>query len=180
MAAKKTYNGPPLALLPSHVPNRQALMEQLALGEGGLRVGLAWKGSSDHPRDAQRSMPSACLSPLAGLSGVAWYSFQREVDLVAPFSGVLPLGHLLSDFSDTAFALEAMDLLITVDTAVAHLAGALGIPTLLMVTNIPDWRWLMDRGDSPWYPTFRIYRQPVPGDWDSVVMNLHMDLLSHA
>jgi len=111
---------------------------------------------------------------------VTWYSFQRESDLADPLPGILPLGHLLSNFSDSAFALEAMDLLITVDTAVAHLAGALGIPTLLMVTNIPDWRWLMDRVDSPWYPTLRLYRQPVPGDWNSVVQNILTDLLSHA
>ncbi|MDR3684471.1 MAG: tetratricopeptide repeat protein [Geothrix sp.] len=168
----------PYLRVPPHVPNRQALCERLALGAGRLRVGLAWKGSSDHPRDAQRSVPPACLTPLAKLPGVAWYSFQREGGLPEPFPGILALGPLLSTFSDTAFALEAMDLLITVDTAVAHLAGALGIPTLLLVTNIPDWRWLMDRDDSPWYPTLRIYRQPLPGDWDSVVQHVLADLMS--
>ena len=109
---------------------------------------------------------------------MAWYSFQKEENLVAPFTELLPLGRLLSSFSDTAFALSAMDLLITVDTAVAHLAGALGIPVLLLVTNIPDWRWLMDRDDSPWYPTVRLYRQPMPGDWDSVVQRVLADLMS--
>jgi hypothetical protein len=166
----------PYLRVPAQVPNRQALTERLALGEGRLRVGLAWKGSSAHPRDAQRSMPSACLSPLAELPEVTWYSFQREDDLVEPFPGILPLGHLLSTFSDTAFALNAMDLLITVDTAVAHLSGALGVPTLLLVTNIPDWRWLMDRVDSPWYPTLHIYRQPRPGDWDDVIRQVVDDL----
>jgi Tetratricopeptide repeat len=170
----------PYLRVPAQVPNRQGLTERLALGEGLLRVGLAWKGSSDHPRDAQRSMPAESLSPLAGLPEVAWYSFQREDGLATPFPGIHSLGPLLSTFSDTAFALNAMDLLITVDTAVAHLAGALGIPTLLMVTTIPDWRWLMDRSDSPWYPTLRLYRQPVPGDWGSVVQCILVDLLSHA
>jgi len=170
----------PYLRVPRHVPNRLALTELLAPRSGRLRMGLAWKGSSDHPRDAQRSVPPDCLNPLAQLPGVTWYSFQRESDLADPLPGILPLGHLLSNFSDSAFALEAMDLLITVDTAVAHLAGALGIPTLLMVTNIPDWRWLMDRVDSPWYPTLRLYRQPVPGDWNSVVQNILTDLLSHA
>jgi hypothetical protein len=168
----------PYLRVPPHVPNRQGLMDQLALGEGQIRVGLAWKGSGDHPRDAQRSMPTATLSPLAALPGVAWYSFQREDDLVDPFPGILPLGPLLSTFSDTALALQAMDLLITVDTAVAHLAGAMGIPTLLLVTNIPDWRWLMDRDDSPWYPTLRLYRQPAPGDWNSVVQCVLSDLMA--
>jgi hypothetical protein len=166
----------PYLRVPSHVPNRQGLLDRLAQGEGRIRVGLAWKGSGDHPRDAQRSIPAATLSPLAVLPGVAWYSFQREDDLVDPFPGILPLGHLLSTFSDTALALQAMDLLITVDTAVAHLAGALGIPTLLLVTNIPDWRWLMDRDDSPWYPTFHIYRQQTPGDWPEVIQRLVSDL----
>jgi len=166
----------PYLRVPPHVPNRQKLTERLALGEGRLRVGLTWKGSSDHPRDAQRSISAATLSPLDGLPEVAWYNFQWEDDLAVPFPGVLPLGHLLSTFSDTAFALNAMDLLITVDTAVAHLAGALGIPTLLLVTNIPDWRWLMDRDDSPWYPTVRIYRQPLPGDWASVIEQVMFDL----
>jgi hypothetical protein len=169
----------PYLRVPAHVPNRQGLMEQLALGEGRIRVGLAWKGSGDHPRDGDRSIPPASLAPLAALPGVAWYSFQREEELLDPFPGILPLGHLLSTFSDTAFALDSMDLLITVDTAVGHLAGALGIPTLLLVTNIPDWRWLMDRADSPWYPTLRIYRQPVPGDWNSVVQCLLSDLMNN-
>ena len=166
----------PYLRVPSYVPNHQALTDRLALGGSRLRVGLAWKGSSNHPRDEQRSIPAGCLSPLAGLTGVAWYSFQRECDLADPFPGIHSLSHLLSTFSDTAFALDAMDLLITVDTAVAHLAGAMGIPTLLMVTNIPDWRWLMDRADSPWYPTLRIYRQPLPGDWHSVIEQVVSDL----
>ena len=168
----------PYLRVPPQVPHRQELTEQLALGDGRLRVGLAWKGSSDHPRDAARSISPATLAPLAALPGVAWYSFQKEENLVAPFTELLPLGRLLSSFSDTAFALSAMDLLITVDTAVAHLAGALGIPVLLLVTNIPDWRWLMDRDDSPWYPTVRLYRQPMPGDWDSVVQRVLADLMS--
>jgi len=83
---------------------------------------------------------------------------------------------LLSSFSDTAYALRSMDLLITVDTAMAHLAGALGVPTLLLVSYIPDWRWMMGRVDSPWYPTLRIYRQPEPGNWASVIERVVADL----
>jgi hypothetical protein len=166
----------PYLRVPSQVPNRLALAEQLALGEGCIRVGLAWQGSSDHPRDSERSIPAPTLSPLADLRGVTWYSFQRENSSVAPFPGILPLGPHLNSFSDTAFALSTMDLLISVDTAVAHLAGALGIPTFLLLTNIPDWRWLMDRDDSPWYPTFRLYRQINGGNWDEVVQRLVSDL----
>jgi len=90
------------------------------------------------------------------------------------------LASALSTFSDTAYALSGMDLVITVDTAVAHLAGAMGIPTLLLVTFAPDFRWMLERNDSPWYPTMRIYRQPSPGDWDSVVDALVRDLAGEA
>ena len=82
----------------------------------------------------------------------------------------------MTDFSDTAYALSGMDLVVTVDTALAHAAGALGIPTLLMVPFDPDWRWFLGRADSPWYPTLRIYRQPSPGDWDSVIRDILRDL----
>ena len=92
------------------------------------------------------------------------------------FPGLFPWRPSLSNFSDTAYALSGMDLLITVDTAMAHLAGALGIPTLLLVSYIPDWRWMMGRVDSPWYPTFHIYRQPKPDDWDSVIRQVVEDL----
>ena len=83
---------------------------------------------------------------------------------------------MLSNFSDTAYALSGLDLVITVDTAIAHLAVALGIPTLLLVSSLPDWRWLMGREDSPWYPTLRIYRQSRAGDWASVLQQVARDL----
>ncbi len=166
----------PYLSVPAWVPNRQKITESLAASQGRLRVGLAWKGSADHPRDAERSIPAGTLAPLEALP-VAWYSFQQEA-LLEPFPGIVPLGGLLDSFSDTAYALSAMDLIITVDTSVAHLAGALGIPTLLLVTHIPDWRWMMDRDDSPWYPTLRIYRQPSAGDWESVIQSVLDDLTS--
>ena len=88
----------------------------------------------------------------------------------------MPLSSLVSNFSDTAYALSHMDLVITVDTALAHLAGALGLPTFLMVPFSSEWRWQLHREDSPWYPTMRIYRQRMPGDWDSVVAQILTDL----
>jgi ADP-heptose:LPS heptosyltransferase len=95
---------------------------------------------------------------------------------VSPFPGITSLEPFLSDFSDTVYALGFMDLVITVDSVLAHLAGAAGIPTLLLVSSLPDWRWLMGREDSPWYPTLRIYRQPSPGDWGGAVGRLLADL----
>lgn len=166
----------PYLKVPARVPNRQAITDCLALSEGRIRVGLAWKGSGDHPRDLERSIPPEGLVPLAALPQVAWHSFQREDGLEAPFSGIRSLGPLLSNFSDTACALSAMDLVITVDTAVAHLAGAMGIPVLLLVTFLPDWRWMLERDDSPWYPTMRIYRQATPGDWEGVIRRVVADL----
>ena len=168
----------PYLSVPRHVQNRGALLAALAPSEGRLRVGMAWSGSTTHKNDLHRSMPAACCAPLADLPGIAWHSFQVGGPQEPPFPDITPLAPLLSNFSDTAFALSAMDLLITVDTAVAHLAGALGIPTFLLVTAMPDWRWLMGRADSPWYPTMRIYRQPAPGDWDGAIRLVLEDLLA--
>jgi ADP-heptose:LPS heptosyltransferase len=90
----------------------------------------------------------------------------------------LTLGDLLKGFPNTAYALSKMDLVITVDTVLAHLAGAMGIPTFLLLSFIPDWRWMLGREDSPWYPTVRLYRQFVPGDWGSVVLKVLSDLMA--
>ena len=166
----------PYLRVPDVVPHQQELQAALAAPEGSLRVGLAWQGSAFHPRDAERSLRPSLLAPLVELSDVAWFSFQREEDAGVPFPEVKNLGPWLGNFSDTALALSSMDLLITVDTAVAHLAGALGIPTFLLVTFAPDWRWMLGRTDSPWYPTLRIYRQPSAGDWEAVVQRVILDL----
>jgi ADP-heptose:LPS heptosyltransferase len=93
---------------------------------------------------------------------------------------LVSLAPLLKNFSDTAYALSGMDLVITVDTSVAHLAGALGIPTLLLLAHQPDFRWLLDRDDSPWYPTLRLYRQAAYGDWATVVQQIVTDLTQEA
>lgn len=166
----------PYLAVPEWVPNRQEIRSLLAPSEGSLRVGLNWTGSPANPRDSERSISPAVLAPLAGLPHVTWFGFQREEPFETPFTGILPLGPLLSNLSDTAYALSALDLVITVDTALAHLAGAMGIPVLLLVAHTPDWRWLLERADSPWYPTLRLYRQPSPGDWDTVVQNILRDL----
>ena len=166
----------PYFKVPGQVPNRQRLSEVLAASAGRIRIGLAWAGSPVHVRDRERSMPAAALEPLAALQGVSWHSFQLEPLEELPLPGVIQLAPLLSSFSDSAFAMTAMDLVITVDTALAHLAGALGIPTLLLLHTFPDWRWFLGREDSPWYPTFRIYRQPNPGDWASVIQRVLADL----
>lgn len=128
----------------------------------GLNIGVAWRGNPGHPNDARRSMPSP--EPLAPLS-----AFGRLHDFTKP----------RGDFADTAALLEQMDLVVCVDTALAHLAGALGKPTrLLLPAEEYDWRWLWGRQDSPWYPSMRLYRQPSPGDWASVVARVAEELKS--
>jgi ADP-heptose:LPS heptosyltransferase len=113
---------------------------------------------------------------LAALHGVAWFGFQVGGQDLPPLPNLISLAPLLDNFSDTAYALSGMDLLITVDTSMAHLAGALGIPTLLLLAHQPDYRWMLEREDSPWYPTMRLYRQPKYGDWESVIQQIVRDL----
>jgi tetratricopeptide (TPR) repeat protein len=143
---------------------------------GPLRVGLVWAGNPRHRNDRERSLPFAALAPLWSLAGIRWYSLQlgeRRKDLAAAPAGLIEdLSQNLGDFSDTAAALSRLDLLLTVDTAVAHLAGALGCPAWVMLSRIPDWRWLLERSDSPWYPSLRLFRQAERGNWDDVVADI--------
>jgi hypothetical protein len=169
----------PYLRIPARVPNGEALQALLASSEGRVRIGYAWAGSPRHLNDAIRSMPPDQLAPLAELPEVAWHCFQMPPPERHPLPSVA-LGPLLSSFSDTLFALSHMDLVITVDTALAHAAGALGLPTFLMLAFGSEWRWQWDRPDSPWYPTMRIYRQPEPGAWEVVIQEILRDLTSGA
>ncbi|WP_431857492.1 tetratricopeptide repeat protein [Azospirillum sp.] len=140
---------------------------------GGVKVGLVWAGNPGHANDANRSLPLAALEPLLRTAGVRFFAVQKEPRpgdrAILAAHGVAELGPDLHDFADTAAALEALDLLVTVDTAVAHLAGALGRPVWLLLPFVPDWRWMLERADSPWYPTMRLFRQDRRGDWPGVV-----------
>lgn len=164
--------------VPQHVPERQALSDLMAKTTDQVRVGLCWTGSYQYARDAKRSLPSAVLAPLGSLPGAALYSFQFDAAEEAPLPDLITLGPLLKGFANTAYALSHMDLMITADTVMAHLAGAMGIPTLLLLSFIPDWRWMLGRDDTPWYPNTRLYRQHTPGDWDSVLRHVMKDLAS--
>ena len=149
----------------------------------GLRVGLVWAGNPSHKNDANRSMDFSALKPLLALQGVQFYSFQvgvRSADLAtlepAIAAQVHDLAPSLLDFGDTAAALQHVDLLVCVDTSIAHVAGALGLPVWLLLPWMPDWRWLLERNDSPWYPSLRILRQPQYRDWASVIRTLTTDI----
>jgi tetratricopeptide (TPR) repeat protein len=145
-----------------------------AVDNRSLRVGVVWAGRPSHPDDRRRSLKWTQLRPLTRLKGVALISLQKEIPALdrPAFPGgssVLDLSAELGDFGDTAAVIENLDLVVTVDSSVAHLAGALAKPVWVMLPWLPDWRWMLDRDDSPWYPTLRLLRQHRLGDWSEVI-----------
>ncbi|MGA2441898.1 MAG: tetratricopeptide repeat-containing glycosyltransferase family protein [Tepidisphaeraceae bacterium] len=149
---------------------------------GPLRVAIAWAGSPRFKANRTRSLNLQQLAPLAAAPGVKFYSLQKgpagEQAKNPPVGmELVDLGPELNDFADTAAVMSLMDLIITTDTAVPHLAGALARPVWVMLQRVPDWRWLLERDDSPWYPTMRLFRQSSRGDWDTVIRQV-VDALS--
>lgn len=146
-----------------------------------LRVGLAWAGQPKHQNDRNRSLKLETLRPLLNVPGIEWYALQKGDDAEAqlePFNvrsstqgqpTVTALGPLLSSFDDTAHAVSRLDVVLTVDTSVAHLAGAMNVPVWVLIPFVPDWRWQVRRNDSPWYPSARLFRQDTASDWSSVM-----------
>lgn len=165
--ADTPYLKPPEGAAPSVV---KALDDASA---SAFLVGIVWGGKPTHRNDRNRSCPFTHFLDLTSQPGARFISLQQGPRLQEMAASACPalvadLGTRLEDFADTAAAIEALDLVITVDTAVAHLAGALGKPTWVLLPFAPDWRWMTQREDSPWYPSLRLFRQPAPGDWDSV------------
>jgi hypothetical protein len=179
--------GTRLATIPAQTPylraSPQAVMDWSArLGPGHRpRIGLAWSGRPEHDNDRNRSMRlNTLLSPLADFDAT-YVSLQREVreDDAPVLQGrgdILHFGEELKSYADTAALIANLDLVISVDTSVAHLAGALAKPVWIVLPFIPDWRWLLDRDDSPWYPTARLFRQDEARKWDSVMARVHAAL----
>jgi hypothetical protein len=146
-------------------------------GIAGLKIGIAWQGNPKYGNDRDRSIPVSCFEPLAQFAGVRLLSLQKhwgseQLHEVAGQLSVIDLGSRLDEasgaFMDTAAVMMHLDLVVTSDTAIAHLAGAMGVPVWVAIPFVPDWRWLLDRDDSPWYPTMRLFRQKRPGDWAGV------------
>jgi len=168
-----------LETIPANVPylfadplRKERWRQELSTVEA-FKIGIAWQGNPKHPGDPQRSIPLARFAPLAQLAGVQMYSIQKglgieQLDEVADRFSIIDLGSRFDNFADTAAALANLDLVLTVDSAVAHCAGALGIPVWVLVPFAPDWRWLLEREDSPWYPSMRLFRQTEPDEWDDV------------
>jgi tetratricopeptide (TPR) repeat protein len=179
--------GTGLATIPANVPYLSAPSDRIAHWGGRLpataplRVGLVWAGSAGFAGDRQRSIPFARLAPVAVIPEITLVGLQREIpasDIVAVGQAhhFINIGPELRDFADTAAVVTLLDLVIGVDTAVVHLAGAMAKPMWIMLPYSPDFRWLLDRPDSPWYPTARLFRQPSRGDWASVIARVVEDL----
>jgi Flp pilus assembly protein TadD len=182
--------GTRVASIPGRVPYlmpRRPLVERWAQRLGAdrrFKVGLAWAGNPEHKGNRSRSLTLGRLAPLLALGDIGWYGIQvgRPAEEIKrlPQGTLIDLSPQLTDFAETAGAILNLDLVIAVDTAVVHLAGALDRPTWIMIAYSPDWRWLLDRNDSPWYPSVRLYRQPAPGDWDSVITRVAIDVAARA
>ena len=172
-----------LETIPSRRPYLSAAPERVSfwrerflarLGSDTKRIGLAWSGRPTHPNDRRRSIRLATLRPLADVPNVSFVSLQRpmpavDAPLLDAFQGLHDHADELTDFGETAAVVENLDLVITVDTAVGHLTGALGRPAWILTPRPSDWRWMLDRSDSPWYPSIRLFRQPAPGIWEDPV-----------
>jgi tetratricopeptide (TPR) repeat protein len=148
---------------------------------GYRRVGVIWAGRPSHNNDRNRSAQLADFLPLADVRGIALLALQKgpKTDEAGTYYGRAPLiniGAEIDDYDDTMAILENLDLLVTVDTSVAHLAGAMGRPVWIMLPRAPDWRWLLDRTDTPWYPNVRLFRQQIPRRWDDVVRGIAVEL----
>jgi tetratricopeptide (TPR) repeat protein len=184
----------PLALktgpaeIPAEFPYLRASEAHLAKWRARLeglpapRVALVWSGRASHANDRRRSLALEQIEPLLSMPGLRFISLQRELrDADATRLGgearIADLGSELSDFADTAAILTLVDQLVCVDTSVAHVAGALGRPALVLLPFQPDWRWMLERESSPWYPALRLFRQPSPGDWADPIARVRDELL---
>ena len=156
---------------------------QMAVPEGTLRVGLSWAGNPAQANDRRRSCPLAVLAPLFELPDIEWYSLQKgdgeEQIATVPAAARIRQLDARNDFARKAALIAELDLVISVCTSNAHMAGALGKPLWVLLCHAPDWRWRLDRSDSLWYPTAHLFRQPAPGDWASVVAEVRAALVAH-
>ncbi len=169
-----------LATIPAQVPYLTAPQDKINMWGARLdsgtapRIGIAWSGRPRQGEFRNRPIPLKLMAALLEMPGLRFVALQKELRegdaaLLQSHPGVVNLGPALRDFADTAAIISVLDLVISVDTSIAHLAGALGKPVWILLQHAADWRWLLDRHDSPWYPSARLFRQPRLGDWESVV-----------
>jgi hypothetical protein len=180
--------GTDLNSIPADIPylkTNPSLVEKWAarLGQrdGRLRVGFVWAGNPAHYNDQNRSIPIGELRTIFQMKEIAAFSLQKDkrADQIAP-AELIDFTAEFSDFDETAAFIKNLDVVVTVDTAVAHLAGAIGKPTWMLLPLVTDWRWMIDRADTPWYPTMRLFRQRAIGDWPQVVRDVAAELQAMA
>jgi hypothetical protein len=178
--------GTQLATIPSETPYLRASSQAAMNWSDRLgmktrpRIGLAWSGGLMHKNDRNRSIGLSALLPILGFNA-SYVSLQQDVRagdaaVLRQRPDLFHFGDELKDFSDTAALISNLDLIISVDTSVAHLAGAMAKPVWILLPFIPDWRWLLDRDDSPWYPTARLFRQDDSHTWDKVIAHVRAAL----
>ena len=172
--AKVPYLFPPASKLAEWRPSLSNL--------GRPTVGVTWSGNATHRNDRNRSIALPQLAALFSTPRVQFVSIQKDLrgherEWLESFPALIHLGEKLQDFADTAAVVLQLDLVVTVDTAAAHLAGALAKPVWVLLPYAPDWRWLLHREDSPWYPTMRLFRQSRPGDWETVIDRVAHELV---
>jgi tetratricopeptide (TPR) repeat protein len=172
----------PASYLPRPAVDRMLAFEDRLRAHDKPRIGLVWSGNSQHKNDHNRSMPLQTLSRII-VTGATFVSLQKETrpdDARSLREGtdVVDLAQHLTDFAATAALIACLDLVITVDTSVAHLAAALGCPTWILLPFVPDWRWLLDRDDSPWYPTVHLFRQTTRGNYGGALDSMRTELAS--
>jgi tetratricopeptide (TPR) repeat protein len=173
------WNGPYIHADPGRVAKWRKLIE--SAGAARFRVGLVWSGNPQHPYNRDRSVALAALAPLQKVSGVAFYSLQKgeavaNTSLQPAPTSLIDLTAHERDFLDTVAFISHLDLVITVDTMISHLAGAMGARVWVLLHRVPDWRHHLQRSDNPWYPTMRLYRQTRDGEWAKVVDRVANDL----
>ena len=174
--------------IPATVPYLQADAERVAYWKKELAswsiatVGLVWRGNPTHDNDHNRSTTLAAYLPLiAKHPEIRFVTLQKDMtdeerSLLEGLANVRMLDAELADFDESAAVMRNLDLMISIDSAPAHLAGALAVPTWILLPFNGEWRWLMERDDTPWYPTARLFRQPDRGDWDSLIEQIHTEL----
>ncbi|MCP4576824.1 MAG: tetratricopeptide repeat protein [Deltaproteobacteria bacterium] len=162
-------------------PQKSEYWKKQLSDEKGLKVGIVWAGNLSDEKGRHRSCSLEYFVPLGSLASIRFYGLQKgdaagEIDTAYPSFRATNLSERLTDFSETCAVIDNLDLIISVDTAVAHLAGAMGKATFVLLSKPCDWRWLLDRDDSPWYPSIKLFRQPRQGDWDSVFARVHSEI----
>ncbi|MFZ1193260.1 MAG: tetratricopeptide repeat protein, partial [Pseudolabrys sp.] len=146
-----------------------------------IKVGIAWAGNPNHVQDLDRSIPLKNLLPILGVKGTRYFSLQKDLrngdkEILDVNSQIVRLDLEINDFQDTAAIMMSLDLVLSCDTSIVNLAGALGRPTWVLLPFNPDWRWLLDRTDSPWYPTARLLRQTSRGEWSALINDVCVEL----